>query len=794
MPPRKQKKLEKEISEIMIVNNRKLAPYIEAVNFSSRNIDQKKLGNVLGVFEIKDTSEDSAYIVNFLASVVKKTYFASHHKNALESFEATLYRLNLSLSEVAKHGNVNWIGKIDAVLCAIDEKNIHFSVSGDAKVLLLREGQLTEISGGLSPQDEAINPIKTFTDIASGKLEDGDRLIITTDDISHIFTIEELEKHALSFNKEDFTRFLKTALINELSIAGTIVVNIEEKIVSSQKRTAPPLGKKKKSEEELISQSINAFSNKTFEEVDSRKGVPGKEEQDTIEKTIEDQEDEYTHKKTGHIYIKDTEEEHEPLPENNLQKITLSIKESFSEFYFWIKDNYLQKGRYHLKKNLSSNISKAKHSFFYFFRNNVWIKTCSLIKKASSSIHKSFIKTGNYLKNIIPDKSQNIDVEISRNYQKNSSEKFQKAKKRISNLLSGKKNVSGITSPKNIIPKKGKKGDYFKGYSHDSFMGLLKKIIPNFSKITKLFSKMNTKNRLSVLIALAIILIIPIFIVKMQDAKKDIINELEVNDHQSEENLAVNPSSDKYTEVEKIYFNENIIGMVKDEGRVFIILSDKIVEYSENEDTQEYSFPNYAKNAYAYSFMKDLNLIFTINEDKKITSFSPISGNFNENNINIPGNADIAAIGTYLTYIYLADSQNNQIYRYPRAEGGFGERVDWLKEDFDLSGLDDMVIDENIYLVKDSGVARFKKGRKENFELDIDTNSRIEEMFTLEEREYIYALDKQNGEILKFKKDGSLVDYNSNGEILRSTNLWSSEEEGTSYFSTKTEVFKIQNP
>ena len=128
MPPRKQKKLEKQISEIMIVNNRKLTPYIEAVNFSSRNIDQRKLGNILGIFEIKDTSEDSAYIVNFLASVAKKTYFASHHKNALESFEATLYRLNLSLSEIAKHGNINWIGKIDAVLCAIDEKEIHFPV------------------------------------------------------------------------------------------------------------------------------------------------------------------------------------------------------------------------------------------------------------------------------------------------------------------------------------------------------------------------------------------------------------------------------------------------------------------------------------------------------------------------------------------------------------------------------------------------------------------------------------------------------------------------------------------
>ncbi|NCA94065.1 MAG: hypothetical protein EOM84_02685, partial [Sphingobacteriia bacterium] len=88
MPPRKQKKIFPEINEIMIVNNKKLNPYLEVVNFSSRNVDQKKLGTVLGIFEIKDLSDDSAYIVNFLSSVAKKTYFAGHQKNPEESFES----------------------------------------------------------------------------------------------------------------------------------------------------------------------------------------------------------------------------------------------------------------------------------------------------------------------------------------------------------------------------------------------------------------------------------------------------------------------------------------------------------------------------------------------------------------------------------------------------------------------------------------------------------------------------------------------------------------------------------
>jgi len=752
MPFKKQKTLEKKISEIKIVNNKKLAPYIETVNFSYQNIDQRKLGTILGIFEIKDISEDSAYIVNFLASVAKKTYFANHHETALESFEATLYRLNLSLSEVAKHGNINWIGKIDAVLCSVNDSEIHFSVSGDAKVLLLRNNQLTEISAGLSPKDEAVNPIKTFTDIASGKLENDDKLIITTDDIFHVFTQIELEKHILSFTKKEFLRFLKTALINELDIAGTIVIDIDEKLVEVEK--AKPK-KKEIDEEEIIEQSINAFSNKTFEEVTLNK-------QAIIEASnkndLKKEKNEHIHKKTGHIYIKDSKENYESNPKNNLEKFSFNCKESLSQFCFWIKDRYLKKGSYQIKKRFFLHIS-SKHTK----------------KKIEKFLSTAFIITGNFLKKIIPEKSQNIDVKIENNYAKNKTNNLKKIKGVISKILSSKGNVSGIISSQKTKSFRKKT-----------------KITPNISKIFEAFSRMSQKNKFYALGIIAFIFIAPILIIKIQNKRNEIITEVNENKNHQEE-TSVNPSSNHYVEAEKIYFGENILGMITFGETIFIISKDKIIK-SNNGKIKEYSFPHYAKEVQAFSLMKDLNLIFLINNDKKIISFSPISGKFNENNIDIPENANIGAIGTYLTYIYLIDSRNNQIYRYPIAENGFGERTNWLKEDLDLKNITSMAIDGNIFLIKDGIPVKLFENKKESFDLNKDGNSNIEELFTDDDSIFIYAIDKQNGEIIKFKKDGSLVTHHSNQNLLKANYLWTNENDEWSYFSTENEVFKIKTP
>ena len=149
--------LEKITTEIQVANGRATEPFIKVFNYSGENVAASALGTLVGVLEVAERSEDSAYIVNFLASVAKKEYFSNPRRGAIESLEAALHKINLALAELVKHGNIAWLGKLHGTLGILEKNNFHFSVTGEANILLLRNGTFSSISEGLA-SDESFSP------------------------------------------------------------------------------------------------------------------------------------------------------------------------------------------------------------------------------------------------------------------------------------------------------------------------------------------------------------------------------------------------------------------------------------------------------------------------------------------------------------------------------------------------------------------------------------------------------------------------------------------------------------
>ncbi len=295
------------VTEILITNEGALKPYIQAFHYESENIAMASLGSVLGIFEIEDHSEDSAYIVNFLASIVKKEYFLHPKRPAIESLEATLHKINLALSELIKQDNTQWLGRLNATLCVFEKNNIHFSVSGKAKTLLIRNGILSDISDGLA-EESNIHPLKTFTEVSSGRLKSDDKILLTTPGLFDIFSPAELQKNVRRFSNEKFSQFLRTALVNQLLFGSTLIIDIVETKKTEPAITKAPEGKK-------VQAIPNAFSQLAFLDTKTNSDTridssthQAKQSSDTLL-----QESEYTDSKTGHIYVQgDT-----PITQNN---------------------------------------------------------------------------------------------------------------------------------------------------------------------------------------------------------------------------------------------------------------------------------------------------------------------------------------------------------------------------------------------------------------------------------------------------------------------------------------------
>jgi hypothetical protein len=671
--------LVKIITPISVVNKKQLKPYIELFEFQPENIIQKPLGKLVGVFEIKDFSEESSYVVNFLTSVVRKEYYVNSRRPTSESLESALHKINVALSELVEHGNIKWIGQFDAAVCVIEKNLLHFSVTGSARVMLIRSGNLTDISEGLEPESDEAHPIKTFVNISSGKMETGDRIIITTGDIFEIFSPTEIKKASRRFTGEKFVQFIKTALINELDLAGTLIIEVQDTIINDKI-------KKKKAADSTQESVPNVFSEYAFQKV-KKKEKGGKLISNTSAKK------DFTDNKTGHIYL---QEELADLPANNqLEKTGDFLKEKMLDFSVWIR------------RELKIIRPKLKKMFI-----SAGFLTLTLIRR---------------LKYRFQDNVKNISID---NTEKSSTPHQNK------------------TKPENKLEKK----------KINVFLNI-RKIFPDWNKIRILANRFNYQQKIVVIIILILIAIIPFILSKIKQPDNKIEapaekiplimtnNQVLIND----KNIDLN------AQISELLKLENPVKTILMQNRLFVISGDRVIAINNDAVEKEYPASPGLKFVDAAP-MDDLNLIFLISDNKQVFSFSPISQEFKENNIVFPENIKIEKLSTYLTFLYLVDGNNNKIYRYPRAEGGFGTKVDWLKDQTSVNDTSDMAIDDNVYLAQNKQMIKLFKGLKQEFSIE-PTNTPIifSKIFTNSDIQNIYVLDSSNGRVIKLSKSGEII-------------------------------------
>jgi hypothetical protein len=710
-----------EFESVLVCNNRDLCPFIQILVQEPENVDSQNLGTLIGVFEVTDNSEDSSYIVNYLISIIKKEYFSKPKRGPIESFEASLHKANLALSNLAEHGNIDWLGKLNSLVAVTEKNGIHFSQAGNASAFLLRSKILTDISEGLSPSDSEPNPLKTFINVSSGRMEKDDKLLITTSGIFDIFSLEEIKKSSLRFSKEEFVQFLRTALSNELETAAVLVVDFCDKEIPLNNSL-----RRKTLKKELNVFSNDAFKNPTLEKNDSPVTTAA-ELQEEIKKSRQ----EFVDEKTGHIYIKedvysDAMHEKDPPAEYMLEAVA---------FLKHIGRSLLKKAS-DLK---AMTISSLKKGQMHLKRSPDW--------KDLSDRHSEAID----------------DPSIPRSPQREKSSLLR-------SIFSEKNKAALISSKKALVQK---------------LIQLYSKIAPSFRKIWRIILRMDYQQRLYGALILILIFIVPFFIARF------------LNERADQKNISAAPAvvespplpleKDKNVRridnLSNIYQASGITDIFRLNDKTYLATAKEIIDVEKNSRfpiPQNFGNPSYLKE------MPDLNLIFMMNKDNKVVSFSPISGTFQENSINVPPSAKISSFGTYMTYLYLADAQNSQIYRYPRAEGGFSEKTDWLKETIDLSDISDFSVRENILFAKNNSLTKLFRGKRESYEMETTaTPIRIDRISVGEESSQVIILDRGNSRIVQLDKDGKIIAQYYNPEIKKATDISLDEKNRLIFFSTE---------
>ncbi|MCK4635641.1 MAG: hypothetical protein KAT32_02160 [Candidatus Moranbacteria bacterium] len=817
--------LDAEVSDVFVVQNSKRRAYVEQFKHKGVNFTQKKLGTFLGFFIVRDSSASSANIVNFLTAEIKKEYFAFPKRGIAESFETALHRVNRALAEVANVGNVDWLGSIDGAVCAVDETDMYFSVTGGAAVLLMRGENIMDISEGLTSDEAKQHPLKTFIDISSGQLMAGDKIIITSPELLDLISFDELQRNALRLGRDNFVQFINTVLTNECKMAVTSIIDINEKISPVAEVNINRNIIQEANEEKVEEMPIpdNVFSAQVFEgEIEEQQqkeeNLNDKKINDETESAMEDEEaGEYVDKRTGHIYLQGEEDE------EGTNRLWSSISDGFKDLTRNIKEGTKKKFRRvrkKIKKFIESRKEENKTQIDSVMPANVNDEIVKLKKEIG--VRDGIERNSKSIKiNVVQNKKEKLfndsedgkfSLDVIRRSEKNNSvltkdkNSSQSSQGRIINFfgktsISLKKVFTGIsnkffTKVKNV---------HSKSRQEKNKPSVDKKSFSFFTVSKQSWKKVSGKNKIIGLTLLALILAVPLIFInnKGNDTEnKDQNLTTEESENIQTENDNSNQENNENAPAVDVVEEPKIEGNINDPEEIYkgvaLIYADKVNKYDVaitkdsviilDDENIKYSLPTDSGAIKHATVMDDLNLVFLLTDKDKLFSFSPVSKKFESQSLNID-NKNVKTVGAYTTNLYVVTDDG--IIRHTRKVGGFSEGNNWLKEEYDTSNIKNIAINGTIYVSNNKKIEAFFKYKKNNFKLE---NDQVGDLVYIRGRmNYLWLVNKEEATIYKFNKStGKLMDKFTHDDIKNAVSFVIDEKTKTAIVNTSKQVLKFK--
>jgi hypothetical protein len=169
----------------------------ESFCYEPSNIYEKKLGSLYLVGMLKNALPQNVNFLERLARFIKDKFFQKILFKSEKALRETLKEANEFLREVTKKGDVSWLGNLSfAVLNFLPLKNfdweINFTKVGEMKVCLVRGKKIIDIDRKLKLQQIEPYPLKIFGNSISGKLLEGDMVLVLNKEIFDFFEREGL--------------------------------------------------------------------------------------------------------------------------------------------------------------------------------------------------------------------------------------------------------------------------------------------------------------------------------------------------------------------------------------------------------------------------------------------------------------------------------------------------------------------------------------------------------------------------------------------------------------------------
>lgn len=221
--------------------------YSDVFSYSANGDDaSRKLGSLYVVGNVSHETDDMSYIINLIASLGKREYYALPDPSPREAFANTLKKINEVVEEFFKNKGL----EMNVGIFAIAGENIFISKLGKFKILLARANKNIDILNNVQLFSKEHIEEKEFSNVISGKIVGGDRILAYYPERSLTTRAKLIEKALLDDEPDAFVERLNGMKEkNKAFTCAAVLISIDElKETATMPRIQPeerPLSRKR---------------------------------------------------------------------------------------------------------------------------------------------------------------------------------------------------------------------------------------------------------------------------------------------------------------------------------------------------------------------------------------------------------------------------------------------------------------------------------------------------------------------------------------------------------------------
>jgi len=191
---------------------------------------------LFNLVEIKRPWLRASQIGQVIINNFQRSYIRGKNDNQLTNFEDSLKETNQTLNKIYNSGETDWVGRLSASILLSIENNIHFTTSGETKIVLHRNSTISTIN----QEKISANSQKIFGAITSGKIQKDDLIIIANKKLFDELTLSQISESIKGLNCLQATEnIIRQIRALNRKYVNFIIIEVVDELSSASKEQLP---------------------------------------------------------------------------------------------------------------------------------------------------------------------------------------------------------------------------------------------------------------------------------------------------------------------------------------------------------------------------------------------------------------------------------------------------------------------------------------------------------------------------------------------------------------------------